>query len=231
VYSREVGDEILEFGVSGKLIMNLLVMYDRQTDSLWSQMLGKAVRGPLEGTELEYVPALMTTWSDWKSRHPQTQAIVKGYKGNRDPYSSYYSSQSAGVRGETRTDDRLQTKQFVIGVDAGLATMAFPFSELNREPVANVQVGELPVLVVFDAGNANGVAYSRRVGDRVLTFESASNDKLRDLETGTLWNSFEGDATEGPLAGERLDRVKSSIVFWFAWKDFHPETAIYEAGR
>lgn len=231
MYSREVGDEILEFGVSGKLIMNLLVMYDRQTDSLWSQLLGKAVRGPLEGTELEYVPALMTTWSDWKARHPQTQAIVKGYKGNRDSYASYYASQSAGVIGETRIDDRLQTKQFVIGVDTGLATMAFPFSVLNREPVANAQVGELPVLVVFDAGNANGVAYSRRVGDRVLTFESASNDKLRDLETGTLWNSFEGDAIEGPLAGERLDRVKSTIIFWFGWKDFHPDTGIYEAGR
>jgi len=231
VYSREVGDEILEFGVSGKLIMNLLVMYDRQTDSLWSQLLGKAVRGPLEGTELEYIPALMTTWSDWKARHPQTQAIVKGYKGNRDSYASYYASQSAGVIGETRIDDRLQTKQFVIGVDTGLATMAFPFSVLNREPVANAQVGELPVLVVFDAGNANGVAYSRRVGDRVLTFESASNDKLRDLETGTLWNSFEGDAIEGPLAGERLDRVKSTIIFWFGWKDFHPDTGIYEAGR
>ena len=231
MYSREVGDEILAFGVSGKLIMNLLVMYDRQTDSLWSQLLGKAVRGPLEGTELEYVPALMTTWGDWKARHPQTQAIVKGYKGNRDSYASYYASQSAGVIGETRTDDRLQTKQFVIGVDTGLATMAFPFSVLNREPVANAQVGELPVLVVFDAGNANGVAYSRRVGDRVLTFESASNDKLRDLETGTRWNSFEGDAIEGPLAGERLDRVKSTIIFWFGWKDFHPDTGIYEAGR
>ncbi len=209
--------------------MNLLVMYDRQTDSLWAQMLGRAVRGPLEGTELEYVPALQTTWNDWKARYPGTQAIVKGYKGNRDPYTSYYASGSAGVIGQTRTDDRLMTKQFVIGVDTGLATMAFPFSELNVEPVANAQVGELPVLVVFDAGNANGVAYSRQVGDRVLTFESAANDKLRDLETGTLWSSFEGEAIEGALAGEKLDRVKSSIVFWFAWKDFNPDTAIYEA--
>jgi len=209
--------------------MNLLVMYDRQTDSLWSQLLGRAVRGPLEGTELEYLPALQTTWSDWKSRHPDTQALVKGYAGNRDPYTSYYSSGAAGVIGQTRTDDRLKTKQFVIGVDTGQATMAFPFSELSREPVVNAQVGELPVLVVFDADNANGVAYSRLAGDRVLTFESAADDQPRDLETGTVWNLFEGEAIEGPLAGEKLDRLKSSIIFWFAWKDFHPDTAVYEA--
>lgn len=230
MYSREVGDEVLEFGVSGKLIMNVLVMYDRQTDSLWSQLLGRAVRGPLEGTELDYLPAWQTTWSDWKSRHPETVALVKGYSGDYDPYRSYYASGSAGVIGETRRDDRLHTKQFVIGVDTGQATMAFPFSELSRAPVINAQVGESPVLVLFDADNANGAVYSRLSGGRVLTFESVSEDQLRDLETGTLWSAFGVEATEGPLAGEKLDRVKSTTSFWFGWKDFHPDTAIYESG-
>lgn len=230
MYSREVGEETLEFGVSGKLIMNVLVMYDRQTDSLWSQLLGKSVRGPLEGTELEYLPALQTTWSDWKSRHPETMALVKGYSGEYDPYTSYYFSGSAGVIGETRRDDRLQTKQFVIGVDTGRATMAFPFSELSQEPVLNAQVGELPVLVLFDAENANGAVFSRQSGDHVLTFEPAADDQVRDMETGTLWRAFEGEAIEGPLAGEVLDRVKSTTSFWFGWKDFHPNTAIYDSG-
>jgi len=209
--------------------MNVMVMFDRQTNSLWSQLLGKAVRGPFEGTELEYLPALQTTWSDWKSRHPETQALVKGYSGNYDPYNSYYSSGSAGVIGETRTDNRLQTKQFVIGVDTGQATMAFPFSELSQQPIVNAQIGEVPVLVLFDPGNANGVAYNRLVGDRVLTFEAAAEGQIRDLETGTLWTSFEGDAIEGPLAGEKLDREKSTTVFWFGWKDFHPDTGVFEA--
>jgi hypothetical protein len=201
VYSREVGDEVLEFGVSGKLIMNVLVMYDRQTNSLWSQLLGQAVRGPFEGTELEYLPAWQTTWSDWKSRYPETRALVKGYSGDYDPYNSYYASGSAGVIGETRTDDRLQTKQ---------------------------QIGEVPVLVLFDSSSANGVAFSRLVGDRVLTFESAADGQIRDLETGTLWTAFEGEAIEGLLAGEKLNREKSTTIFWFGWKDFHPETGIYE---
>ncbi len=227
MYSREVGDEILEFGVSGKLIMNVLVMYDRQTNSLWSQILGKAVRGPFEGTVLEYLPARQTTWSDWKSRHPETQALVKGYSGDYDPYTSYYFSGSAGVIGETLRDNRLQTKQFVIGVDTGQATMAFPFNKLTQEPVVNAQVGDLPILVLFDAENANGVVFSRMASDRVLTFEQAADGRLRDLETGTLWDLSEGKAIDGPLAGEVLNRVKSTTSFWFGWKDFHPDTLVY----
>ncbi|HIK89771.1 MAG TPA: DUF3179 domain-containing protein [Dehalococcoidia bacterium] len=51
-YSREINGEVHEFGVSGKLIMNALVMYDRETESLWSQFLSQSVRGELMGTKL-----------------------------------------------------------------------------------------------------------------------------------------------------------------------------------
>lgn len=227
MYSREVNDEVLEFGVSGKLIRNVLVMYDRQTNSLWSQLLGKGVRGPLSGSVLEYLPAWQTTWSDWKTRQPDTVALVKGYRGDFDPYAGYYSAGSAGVIGETHRDNRLQTKQFVIGVETGEATMAFPFSVLSEQPVVNAQVGQTPVLVLFDAENASGIAYSRVSGETTLEFEGGSAGTLRDRETGSIWDPFTGQAIDGPLSGEALERVKSTTVFWFGWKDFHPETDVY----
>ena len=227
MYSREVNKEVLEFGVSGKLIMNVMVMYDRQTNSLWSQLLGQAIRGPMSGTELEYLPAWQTTWSDWSERHPETQALVKGYSGDYDPYTGYYLSGSAGVIGETRRDDRLPTKQFIIGVDADDTTMAFPFSVLSQEPLVNAQVGAVPVLVLFDPDNASGVVFSRLAEGAILTFDRGAENTLVDLETGSVWDSLTGEAIEGPLAGQVLDRVKSTTAFWFGWKDFHPETAIY----
>ena len=230
MYSREVGDEILEFGVSGKLIMNVLVMYDRQTNSLWSQLLGKPVRGPYEGTELSYLPAWQTTWQEWKELHPDTQALVKGYSGSYDPYASYYRSGAAGVIGETHSDARLGTKQFVLGVDAGEATMAFPFSVLNQEPLINTVIGTVPVLIWFEPDSGSAAAYSRQVGDRLLTFETISPTTMRDLETETIWNALSGEAEDGQLTGEVLERVKSTTVFWFGWKDFYPDTQIYEAG-
>ncbi len=67
----------LSFGVSGKLWREALVMYDRQTRSLWSQRRHRAIAGPLTGRTLEVVPSRITTWGDWKARHPRTTVLVK----------------------------------------------------------------------------------------------------------------------------------------------------------
>ena len=90
MYSREIDGQEYTFGVSGKLIMNALVMYDRQTKSLWGQIIGEAVDGPLAGTKLEFIPAIHTTWSNWKEMHPDTTALAKGYSGSFSNYRSYY---------------------------------------------------------------------------------------------------------------------------------------------
>ena len=103
MYDREIDGQEVSFGVSGKLIMNVLVMYDRETDSLWSQLLGQAVAGPMKGTKLEFIEALQTTWA-----------------------------------------------------------------------------------------------------------------------------AFTGEGLDGPLAGSQLERVKSTSYFWFGWKDWYPETSVYD---
>jgi hypothetical protein len=227
VYSREIEGEVLEFGVSGKLVMNVLVMYDRQTDTLWSQLLGEGIKGPLKGVELEFVPAEHTTWSDWKTRHPDTLALVKGYSGNVDSYASYYSSGAAGVIGESHRDGRLSTKQFVIGVALGGEAVAYPFSVLSATPVVNDRVGGTPVLVVFDPENANGFVYERVINDEELEFDQIDERRLKDRNSGTLWDLFSGEALEGQFAGQMLQRVKSTGSFWFGWSDFYPDTRVF----
>jgi hypothetical protein len=59
-HSREINGTVHEFGVSGKLIMKALVMFDRETESLWSQFLSQSVRGELKGTKLESIPLTLT---------------------------------------------------------------------------------------------------------------------------------------------------------------------------
>ncbi len=98
---------------------------------------------------------------------------------------------------------------------------------LNEQPVVNDEVGGVPVLVVFDAANASGVVYDRRVRQQVLTFEVVEGLTLRDKESGSLWDGEVGRALEGPLAGAQLQRVKSTSSFWFGWSDFYPQTRVY----
>lgn len=231
MYSRIINGEEHFFGVSGKLIRNVLVMYDRETQTLWSQLLGEAVAGELVGTKLEFLPGVMTTWKNWREMHPNTIAIQKGYFGNRDPYSSYYYSDSAGVLGATNPDDRLDTKDFVIGVELNQEAVAYPFRVLSEEPVVNDEINGVPIVVAFDAENATGVIWERTLADgSVLEFVEVDGAIMRDLETGTLWDGISGSAVEGQLAGETLTQVKSTQSFWFGWVDFNQDTEVYGIG-
>jgi hypothetical protein len=232
VYDREIEGQEFTFGVSGKLLMNVLVMYDRQTDSLWSQLLGKAIQGPLAGTKLSFVASLQTTWAEWKALHPNTRALQKTFRGGFDGYTSYYQSLDAGVLGESRRDNRLETKEFVVGVAVDGVAKAYPFRRLNDSPVVNDELNGQPLLVVFDQESATGAVFSRVVDGSPLTFQLATPGglhaaRLVDDETGSIWSAFTGQAVEGLLAGTRLEPVRSTSSFWFGWKDFYPTTEVY----
>ena len=75
--------------MSGKLIMNALVMYDHQSNTLWSQFLSQGVRGPLVNTNLEIVPAVQTTWEQWLNLHPDTLVLDKRGSYGNDSYEGY----------------------------------------------------------------------------------------------------------------------------------------------
>ncbi|MBT3189574.1 MAG: DUF3179 domain-containing protein [Anaerolineae bacterium] len=208
-----IDEEEYTFGVSGKLIKNVLVMYDRQTGTLWSQLIGEAIEGELEGTKLEFMPSIQTTWSAWKKQYPDTVALRKGYFGASDPYDSYYLSNRAGVLGESTRDTRLPRKGFVIGVELNNEAVAFPASVLKKEPVVNYEIGGEAILIVFDTETGAGAAFKREINDQTLSFSQIDGTTITDIETKTVWDGLSGEAIEGSLIGQRLTPIKSTSSF------------------
>ncbi len=231
MYARDIGDQRLTFGVSGKLIMNALVMFDRQTETLWSQFLGEAVTGPLAGTALDVLPAVLTRWESWLELHPDTTALNQGGPVN-DSYAGYYFSPGAGVLGERHRDDRLAGKELVLGVALPQGRKAYAHRQLAQTPVFNDRIGDRPVLIAYDSKALTAVAFDPTVDGRVLRFEAGGvlngNAVARDLETFTLWSVLSGEALDGELRGRRLVALPAFSVFWFAWSDYFPGTALYE---
>ncbi len=215
--------------------MNALVMYDEQTGTLWSQFLGQAVRGQLEGTLLQAIPLTLTTWERWKTEHPDTVALDKrgGFYG-RDSYESYYSSEGrAGVIGQRVKDNRLPNKELVLGVGFDDGPKAYPFSVLQQERLINDVILGRPTVVYFDTSADTAFAYDSTVDGTVLTFslvEDGGREYLVDDQTGTRWAPFTGTAVDGEFAGRNLARVRSTYSFWFAWTDFYPDTQLYGQG-
>ncbi len=231
MYAREVNGQVLDFGVSGKLYRNVLVMFDRQTGSLWSQLLGQAIVGPLTGTRLTMLPATVITWGAWRREHPDG-LLLRKEEPSKATYASYWNSGTVGVAGETLKDSRLLAKQYVVGVRVADQPKAYPYARLSTQPVVNDTLGGTPLVVVFDEAHGGaGIVFSRQVQDRTLTFALQRTTEttvlLTDEETGTLWHGLTGDASEGPLAGQRLRQLPATDSFWFGWKDHFPNTAVW----
>ena len=234
VYERLVEGVLLEFGVSGKLIMNDLVMYDRQSDSLWQQILGEGLTGRYKGTRLTPVAATQTTWAQWRNAHPETLVLDKkgGYGG--DSYSGYYKDGSSGVLGGFESNDLLPAKAFILGLVIEDEPKAYPFRELATAPLVHDTIAGRGIVIVYDERSGTAVVFDRLLDGDLLTFEFvrfADGDLLmRDTETGSLWSGLSGKAIEGPLSGTALRQVPSFYSFWFAWSDFYVNTDVYEAG-
>jgi uncharacterized protein DUF3179 len=153
-YNRELGPKELTLGVSGKLYESNLLFYDKSTESLWSQIKGEAIAGPLTGQRLSALPSIVTTWAAWRESHPDTLVLDVNTGYPRDygtnPYQSYENSSELMFPVAT-TDDRLPPKERVLGLTMNGADEAFPFSRLAKaKPPPIVDLGSQRVTVVFD---------------------------------------------------------------------------------
>jgi len=124
-----------QFGVSGLLYQSDLLLYDKKSQSLWSQLEGRAITGRRAGEQLNTLPALHTTWKFWLKHHPDTTVLSRrtGYSRNysRDPYAGYASRRSTYFPVNHR-DDRLHPKAWVIGLKLNGRTRAWPLEKLKK---------------------------------------------------------------------------------------------------
>lgn len=132
-YKADGRFEDWQFAVSGLLYNNNLLMFDRQTESLWSQLMGRAVSGPAAGQQLDRLPCTMTTWGEWNERYPQSMVLTKetGFSRNYDknPYDQYAANDRL-MFPLNHTDKRLPLKHRVLGVEVNGQFKAYPYSLL-----------------------------------------------------------------------------------------------------
>lgn len=152
------------FGVSGKLYNSDVLFYDRDTESLWSQIKMQAVTGSLTGKKLGLIPSENTTWQAWKEKYPHTRVLSDktGYQRDymRDAYRGY-SVSSRLMFPVTNRDDRMPLKAWVLGVMIDGKTKAFPFQELAKHATNEIEdrvAGQI-IRIVFDRDAKSAVVY------------------------------------------------------------------------
>lgn len=215
--------------VSGKLYKDALVMYDRETGTLWTQVDGRALRGPLAGQRLVEVPAMQTTWKVWKKLHPNTLVLRKpsGMRGSR--YQYYFSDPAQRGLSGTAGDRRFPGKMLVVGIHSGEDAVAVPLDALKKQRLLETTLAGDPLVIVYSEVHETPAVFGAKVEDRVLSFRLRAKGKetvLEDNETHSLWLPLEGRAIDGPLSGKNLKPVPYTHSYWYAWSAYRPKTRV-----
>ncbi len=243
-YDRVVGERVLDFGTSGALHQSSMVMYDRQTETLWTHFNGQAVAGELVGEQLEFLPTQVVSWSTFRDEHPDGLVLsletgfqrayganpYPGYESNDDPIDQFITND---------VDPRLPAKDRVVGVELEGEAIAVQHASLFEAGVLTFELAGRNLVAWNEQGTVSALDTDRVssgtdvgssavfvpvVDGQELTF-SRTTDGFVDEQTGSTW-SILGRATAGSLQGAELERVPALDTFWFAWGTFHPGTGI-----
>lgn len=152
-YNRTIKGEVVEFGTSGKLYNSNLVMYDRKTNSYWTQIDGLAIVGELTGTKLIPLSIDTVVWRDWKSAHPGSEVLSQDTGFMRpygtDPYGNYYENSFIFFPVENE-DKRIHPKTVVFGVEVNGTFKAYREDNLKELKVIEDTVNGIKITVKRD---------------------------------------------------------------------------------
>lgn len=215
MYARQVGGRTLSFELWPGLERGVLVMRDRETGTLWSQLTGKAIDGPLLGHELTLIPTRVVSIQQWRALHPDTTV----YEDNSGLFSFVGSSYVLGQDVSTHAS-------YVLGTRVGSSGRGYLLTFLDRQPVFDDRLAGIPILVAYDPGEGSGIVWDRRVGDRTLRFFAGPTLQEARDDAGGTWDLLRGVAVAGPLSGMRLTPLWVTLAYTQNWMDYWGEGSI-----
>ena len=152
IFDRRYAGRTLDFGVSGLLYNSDVLMFDRQTHSLWSQLGMSAVAGQFVDTQLKWLPARQTTWAAWQNDHPEGEVLNLDTGHQRNyfdlPYASYFASRGTLFPYE-RNRDELAVKAWVAGLRVNGIAKAYPIDSMPTDQWIDDQVGDTSVRIRY----------------------------------------------------------------------------------
>ncbi len=245
MWKRTARGRELHFYLAGINNQNFL-MRDRETGSWWQQVTGRAIAGELAGSALELMPNDELTFALWKSETPPGQGqehrlVLAPVAGHEKDYDKEWEKEVAKYPVPlTFPGQGLKDRDVILGVEIGGQARAFPLAKVRDESPVEDKVGGVPVaLVTGPDGESVRIFRSQWNGSNIELYRDAQSNgqstgqsngqspewRLVDSQ-GNTWN-FAGCATNGPAAGQCLEKINFLKDYWFDWKNYNPRTTVY----
>ena len=217
-------------GTSGFLYRSNKVMYDKETQSLWSTTFGRPVVGPLvgKGIRLQRSFLVTTTWGEWRRRHPDTTVLSLNTGHSRNyqegaAYSDYFATDQLMFT-VPKVDKRLANKAEIFALtfpELSEETLAISADFLLQNTVYHDVLGAQQFVVLTDPSGANR-AYNAE-GVRFVEFDG--KEQVQD-DTGAVWTLTEAELLRSD--GKVMARLPAHRAFWFGWYAAHNDTRLVQ---
>jgi Protein of unknown function (DUF3179) len=230
----------LHFYLAGINNQNFL-MRDRETGSWWQQVSGRAIAGELAGSTLELMPNDELTFALWKAESPHglVLAPVAGY-GDKDYDKKWEEEVAKYPVPLTFPGQGLKDRDVILGLKVDGQARAFPLAKVRGPAPVEDKIAGVPVVLVTGPDGVSVRIFRAQLnGTDIELYRAAPDDakstgqddkqtpewRLLDAQ-GNSWN-FAGCATNGPAAGQCLEKINFLKDYWFDWKNYNPQTTVY----
>lgn len=132
-----------------------------------------------------------------------------------------------------KLDNSLEPRALIVGVEINRVAKAYPMSALEKQSPIIDRIGGREIVIVLEKDKKSVRAFERAIDNRQLEFfvkPHLPEFQMIDAETGSTWD-FAGVVTSGELAGKQLTKIPALKDYWFDWKNYHPDTKIYDLGE
>ncbi len=253
VFNRKIQKDdknyLLQFGISGLLMHNDMIMYDKQTNTWWEQLMGEAIVGELAGAELKMMRALIISVKDYFDRYPNGKILSPEGISIIDKKSGHHlfhhlnhdnNNMDTTYFLPEKVDPRLPPLERVLDIHVADHIMIYPFSIIAKKEVINEIFDKMPFVIFYHKDmvsvlDEDDFAKSKKIGSATAfrsdldgvnyTFHKKGNYFI-DNQTGSVWD-ITGYCREGTLKDKQLMFLPHSNHFAFAYLAFFPEAEIY----
>lgn len=209
-------------------------MQDHETGSWWQQISGMAISGPLKGKKLAQIFHDELSFSTWKIENSGGRVLRPDPDMLRKQrYASSDWEKRVGrlpVPDPFGKKDRWEARTIVVGVIRGSSEKAYELSRVLRSGIIIDKIGKVHIALIVGEDNRSIRCFGTIMQDRPLEFfrvPDVTPMRLRDSTTGSEWD-FTGRALSGSLKGSRLEKIPIVKDYWFDWKNYHPDTLVYQ---
>ena len=219
--------------IEGRLFEGNSILMDRNSGSLWVQMLGMAFEGPLRGRGLPLLPTFWTNWNSARHYFPDAQVLAPPLESKRaygrDPYGNYhrrdsYYQNDILIYPVSRLDRRFHRKTHMLCLEYNDLRMGIDISYVKKNGAVNFFMGDRALVAVHDIRMGGVRVFDRQIWEKPALFIRDAG-RLKDLGTRSYW-SDDGKCVEGNLQGAAMKELFGIHAMWFAWFAMSPETLI-----